>query len=74
MNADYASFRIRSSSKENRTYNENYWEKRVLAPSALVAYVGIDKEMESLVHHNLFLEKEIGRKVLTPLNQIRQTA
>lgn len=58
VNADYAHSELDLLSKENRTYNEDYWEKRVLAPSALVAYVGIDKEMETLVHHNLFLEKD----------------
>ncbi len=58
VNADYAHSELDLLTKENRTYNEDYWEKRVLAPSALVAYVGIDKEMETLVHHNLFLEKD----------------
>ena len=58
VNADYAHSELDLLTKENRTYNEDYWEKRVLAPSALVAYVGIDTEMESLVHHNLFLEKD----------------
>ncbi|NYB51968.1 MAG: phytoene desaturase [Methanobacteriaceae archaeon] len=58
MNADYAHSELDLLTKENRTYDEDYWEKRVLAPSALVAYVGIDREMESLVHHNLFLEKD----------------
>jgi phytoene desaturase len=58
VNADYAHSELDLLSDENRTYKEDYWEKRVLAPSAFVAYVGIDKEMETLIHHNLFLEKD----------------
>lgn len=58
VNADYAHSELDLLSEENQTYNESYWEKRVLAPSALVAYVGINREMETLVHHNLFLEKD----------------
>lgn len=58
VNADYAHCELELLSKENQTYDEGYWDKRVMAPSALVAYVGIDREMESLVHHNLFLEKD----------------
>lgn len=58
MNADYAHSELDLLAKENQTYDEDYWEKRVLAPSALVAYVGINREMENLVHHNLFLEKD----------------
>lgn len=41
-----------------QTYPASYWEKKVLAPSSLVAYVGIDREMQNLVHHNLFLDKD----------------
>ncbi|EKF86061.1 NAD(P)/FAD-dependent oxidoreductase [Methanobacterium formicicum] len=58
VNADYAHSELDLLTEENQTYDEDYWEKRVLAPSALVAYVGIDREMENLVHHNLFLDKD----------------
>ena len=39
-------------------YSEQYWQKRVMAPSALVFYVGINKKLEKLLHHNLFFDQD----------------
>ncbi len=39
-----------------RMYSKAYWEKRVMAPSSLLFYVGIDKKVEQLVHHTLFFD------------------
>lgn len=58
VNADYAHSELDLLDKKHRTYHEKYWEKKVLAPSAFVAYVGLDRRVESLAHHNLFLEKD----------------
>lgn len=58
VNADYAHSELELLAKEHRTYDERYWEKKVLAPSAFVAYVGVDRKVESLAHHNLFLDKD----------------
>ncbi|MDP3065137.1 MAG: phytoene desaturase family protein [Methanobacteriaceae archaeon] len=58
VNADYPFTEIDLLEEKYQTYPAQYWEKRVLAPSSLVAYVGIDREMENLVHHNLFLDKD----------------
>jgi len=40
--------------KSSRNYTESYWEKRVMAPSCLLYYVGINKKLPKLQHHNLF--------------------
>ena len=37
-----------------RGYNEAYWKKKVFAPSSLLFYVGINKKLDNLSHHNLF--------------------
>ncbi|MEN0016690.1 MAG: phytoene desaturase family protein, partial [Bacteroidota bacterium] len=37
-----------------RSYSAAYWDKRVLAPSCLLYYLGIDKRLQNLLHHNLF--------------------
>ena len=58
MNADYPHAEIDLLEKENQTYNEEYWDKKILAPSAMVAYLGIDKEMDQFAHHTLFLDKD----------------
>ncbi|MBN1255729.1 MAG: phytoene desaturase [Deltaproteobacteria bacterium] len=38
-----------------RRYSPSYWRKRVLAPSALLIYLGLNKKISGLEHHNLFL-------------------
>lgn len=45
--------------KEYRNYDSTYWDSRVLAPSALIYYVGINKKIESLNHHTLFFENTL---------------
>lgn len=41
-------------------YSEDYWNKRVLAPSSLIFYLGIDKKLTNLRHHNLFFDEPLG--------------
>lgn len=45
--------------KENANYNEKYWDKRTMAPSSLLFYVGINKRIEGLNHHNLFFDESL---------------
>jgi phytoene desaturase len=39
-----------------RSYSETYWDKRVMAPSSLLFFVGFDKKLENVLHHNLFFD------------------
>lgn len=39
-----------------RVYDKAYWDKRVLAPSSLLYYVGIDKKLKNMWHHTLFFD------------------
>lgn len=41
-------------------YSEEYWNKRVMAPSSLLFYLGIDRKLENLKHHNLFFDEPLG--------------
>ena len=43
-----------------RNYSEKYWDKRTLAPSALLFYLGIDKPLDNIQHHILFFDKDFG--------------
>lgn len=43
--------------KEYRNYNETYWNKRVMAPSSLIFYLGVSKKIKKLIHHNLFFDR-----------------
>ncbi|TCK66618.1 phytoene desaturase [Winogradskyella wandonensis] len=41
-----------------RQYSENYWSKKTFAPSSLLFYVGFDKKLENVEHHNLFFDTD----------------
>jgi phytoene desaturase len=40
----------------DRVYSENYWNKRTFAPSSLLFFVGFDKKLNNLFHHELFFD------------------
>jgi phytoene desaturase len=40
-------------------YSDAYWDKRVMAPSALLYYVGINKRVSNILHHNLFFDESL---------------
>ena len=39
-------------------YTEKYWDKRTMAPSSLIFYLGVNKKVEHLLHHNLFFDED----------------
>jgi phytoene desaturase len=39
-----------------RTYNIEYWNKRVMAPSCLLYYIGLNKKLGNIPHHSLFFD------------------
>lgn len=41
-------------------YSEEYWNKRVMAPSSLLFYLGVNKRLKNLRHHNLFFDEPLG--------------
>jgi phytoene desaturase len=41
-------------------YTEAYWDKRVMAPSSLLFYLGVNKRLKNLRHHNLFFDEPLG--------------
>jgi len=43
-----------------RRYSPGYWESRVLSPSALIYYIGVNKKLKNLEHHNLFFDQDFG--------------
>lgn len=49
-----------------RRYTEKYWQKRKMAPSALIFYLGFDRKLDFLDHHTLFFDEELkfhGREI-----------
>lgn len=56
--ADYHHLEQNVLDKAHRQYDEAYWEKRVMAPSSLVFYLGIKGKMKHVLHHNLFFDAD----------------
>lgn len=44
-----------------RQYSEQYWDKKTFAPSSLLFYVGFDKKLENIHHHNLFFDVDFNQ-------------
>ena len=41
-------------------YNEKYWDKREMAPSSLLFFMGLNRKLGKLIHHNLLFDKEFA--------------
>lgn len=44
--------------KGNSNYTKDYWNSRLMAPSSLLFYLGVDKKIKNLLHHNLFFDED----------------
>jgi phytoene desaturase len=44
---------------KNANYTDQYWDKRTMAPSSLLFYVGVNKRVNNLEHHNLFFDESL---------------
>jgi phytoene desaturase len=44
-----------------RNYTEQYCNKKVLAPSCLLYYVGLNKKLDNVLHHSLFFDVEFDQ-------------
>ncbi|MEJ7766473.1 MAG: phytoene desaturase family protein [Chitinophagaceae bacterium] len=66
--ADYHFVESRLLPVKSRSYSEDYWNKRVMAPSCLIYYVGINKKLHNVAHHSLFFDvpfDEHGKEIYT---------
>lgn len=58
--ADYNHLEQKVLEPSLRNYSAKYWDKRTMAPSSLLFYVGIDKKLPGLHHHNLFFDEDFA--------------
>jgi phytoene desaturase len=58
--ADYHHVEMNLLAPGHQTYSAAYWDKRVMAPSCLIFYLGVDKRLERLQHHNLFFDEDFA--------------
>ncbi len=47
--------------KADQNYTEKYWDDRTMSPSSLLFYLGIDKRLDNLEHHNLFFDEDFNK-------------
>ncbi len=59
--ADYHHFDQNVLPKKYSNYSNKYWNKREMAPSCLIFYLGIKKKINKLEHHNLFFDEDIEK-------------
>ncbi|HEY0057136.1 MAG TPA: phytoene desaturase family protein [Pedobacter sp.] len=58
-NADYEHTDQTLLDTDKRNYTPKYWDKRVLSPSSLLFYIGINKKLDNVLHHNLFFDENL---------------
>jgi phytoene desaturase len=54
--ADYHFTETKLLPEKYRSYSEAYWNKRIMAPSCLLYYAGLNKKLQSVPHHLLFFD------------------
>ncbi len=59
--ADYQHIDSALLDATQRNYNNQYWDTRTMAPSCLIYYLGLNKRLDGLLHHNLFFDADFGR-------------
>ncbi len=59
--ADYHFVEEKLIPEKYRSYDEKYWEKRVLAPGCLLYFVGLNKKLKEITHHSLFFDVDFER-------------
>lgn len=59
--ADYHFTETKLLPQKDQAYSEAYWNKRVMAPSCLLYYVGLNKRLPSIPHHTLFFDADFNR-------------
>ncbi len=44
-----------------KQYSKSYWDKKTFAPSSLLFYVGFNKKLKNVNHHNLFFDTDFEK-------------
>ncbi len=61
VNADYAYAETSLLAGTDCSLPERYWRRRVLAPSMFILYLGLNRTLPALAHHNLYLAPDWDR-------------
>ena len=59
--ADYHFIEKNLLPAEYQSYDEKYWSKKVMAPSCLLYYVGVNIKLKNVLHHTLFFDVDFDK-------------
>ena len=59
--ADYHHIEQKLLPESYRNYTPAYWDKRTMAPSSLLFYIGINKKLDKMKHHVLFFDEDFNQ-------------
>jgi phytoene desaturase len=59
--ADYHHVETELLPPEHRSYTPAYWDRRALAPGALLFFFGLDRSIPGLQHHTLFFDRPLDQ-------------
>ncbi|TWI81381.1 phytoene desaturase [Lacibacter cauensis] len=59
--ADYHFTETKLLHHHDQSYSEAYWNNRVMAPSCLLYYVGLNKQLPQIPHHSLFFDTDFNQ-------------
>jgi phytoene desaturase len=66
--ADYHFVETVLLDKKDQSFSDKYWDSRVMAPSCLIYYIGLNKKLLDITHHMLFFDasfQEHAEKIYT---------
>jgi len=47
--------------ESDSNYSKQYWDNRTMSPSGLIFYLGINKKINNILHHNLFFDESFDK-------------
>lgn len=59
--ADYHHVESKLLPQKSQSYSDQYWKRRKMAPSSLIYYLGVNKKLPGLRHHNLFFDADLDQ-------------
>lgn len=59
--ADYHFIEQELLPKNYRSYSTEYWDKRIMAPSCLLFYIGLNRKLKNILHHSLFFDADFAQ-------------
>ena len=62
--ADYHHVEQHLLQPKHRRYTQAYWDSRTMAPSSLLFYLGVNKKLKNLQHHNLFFDEDFDQHAI----------